>query len=46
VVNFLKEENIQLIAPSHCTGMDKIFALKSIFLDKVKPSYCGETYIL
>lgn len=44
VVDYIKKQDITLIAPNHCTGMDKITRLKQIFPDRVKPAFCGETF--
>lgn len=46
VVNFLKEQDLELIAPGHCTGLDKINKLKDIFFDITTPSFCGQEYKL
>ncbi len=44
VVDYIKEQDIKLIAPNHCTGMDNITKLKQIFPDRVKPAFCGEAF--
>lgn len=46
VVNYLKREDIELLAPGHCTGIDRIFDLKQIFKNKVKPAFSGQTFFL
>ncbi len=44
VVEYMKKEEIELIAPGHCTGMQRIFDLQNIFKDKVRPAFCGERF--
>ncbi len=44
IADFIKKENIELIAPGHCTGISRIFDLKTVFRDKVSPSFCGEIF--
>ncbi len=46
VVNYLKRENIELLAPGHCTGINRIFDLKNSFKNKVKPAFSGQTFLL
>ena len=44
VVDFIKHEDIKLIAPGHCSGIDQIFAFKDIFKERVTPAFCGEVF--
>lgn len=44
VVDYIEKEGIELIAPGHCTGMQRIFDLKNIFKEKVRPAFCGERF--
>lgn len=44
-VNQLKNETPELIAPGHCTGIEKIFELKSLFPENVVPAFCGSKFI-
>lgn len=46
VINYLKNENISLIAPGHCTGMDKIYQIKSHFPNETNPAFCGKIFYL
>lgn len=43
-IEYLKKENLQLIAPAHCTGINRIFDFKQIFNDRVVPAFCGESF--
>lgn len=43
VANFIKEQNVGFIHPSHCTGFKRICELKSFFPTKVYPSFSGDT---
>lgn len=45
-LDYIRNENIQLIAPAHCTGIERIFELKNYFGDKVQPAFCGETFYI
>ena len=42
-LNCLKGENLSLIAPSHCTGIQRIFEMKAMFPDLVIPALGGQT---
>ncbi len=42
VTNFIKEQNVPFIYPSHCTGFKRICELKSFFPTKVYPAFSGE----
>jgi 7,8-dihydropterin-6-yl-methyl-4-(beta-D-ribofuranosyl)aminobenzene 5'-phosphate synthase len=41
VKDFLKSEDIQLFAPSHCTGIDKIVDFSLFFQTTSQPAFCG-----
>ncbi len=43
-VEYLRNENLKLIAPAHCTGINRIFDLKQIFNNRVVPAFCGESF--
>ncbi len=45
VVEYLRKEEVKLIAPSHCTGIHRVFDFKSIFKEKVTPAFCGEQFL-
>ncbi len=45
-IDFLQEENVQIIAPGHCTGIKQVFELMAVFKDKVVPAFCGEVITL
>ncbi len=44
VLDYFKKEDIQLLAPGHCTGIEKIFKLKDALPDRVQPAFCGEVF--
>ncbi|HCL56631.1 MAG TPA: MBL fold metallo-hydrolase [Spirochaetia bacterium] len=44
VKNYLKKEKIALLAPSHCTGIPKIFELQKDLHEKVQPAFCGSVF--
>ncbi|MCG8568546.1 MAG: MBL fold metallo-hydrolase [Spirochaetes bacterium] len=39
-----QDENIDIIAPSHCTYYDNIVTLQNIFEKKCIPAFCGQEY--
>ncbi len=44
VTQFIERENIRLICPAHCTGMDRIFDLKQFFKERVQPAFSGKFF--
>jgi 7,8-dihydropterin-6-yl-methyl-4-(beta-D-ribofuranosyl)aminobenzene 5'-phosphate synthase len=46
VAQYIKENNINFMAPGHCTGINKIFLLKQSFGQKITPAFCGEVFEL
>ncbi len=46
VIDYLKKEQLKLISPGHCTGMDVIYRMKEIFGDIVKPAFSGTRIVL
>ncbi len=44
VKEFIRKEGIQLFAPSHCTGIDKIMEILKEFPDITKPAFCGTVF--
>lgn len=44
VKQFLRKESIQLFAPAHCTGIEKIIEFTKDFPEITKPAYCGTVF--
>lgn len=42
-VDFIKSEKIQIFAPNHCTGMDKICYFKEKLPEIYQPAFCGNS---
>lgn len=44
VADALERADIDVIAPGHCTGPNRIFDLKMRFPDRVDPAFCGTQF--
>lgn len=44
VAEHLEIQDVKLIAPSHCTGPQRIFDLMRQFPDRVRPAFCGTSF--
>lgn len=44
VCRFIEKENLEFLAPAHCTGAEKIRALENRFGKKIKPAFCGRLF--
>ncbi|MDP3177580.1 MAG: MBL fold metallo-hydrolase, partial [Spirochaetaceae bacterium] len=43
-VEYLRSRSLGFIAPTHCTGTDKIFELRKLFPETFVSVYCGKTF--
>jgi len=46
VLDYLKELELKLFAPAHCTGLERIMDLKRHFNAITQPAFCGMEYEL
>ncbi len=44
VCSWIKDQNLEFLAPAHCTGFDKIKDLENRFGNLIKPAFCGRMF--